>query len=158
MKLLITLLLSFCLFQDTFCQSFLKDTAAKPFILVDTFPTCNKCLIINYDKIKSINVLKGNNATSLFGEKAKEGAIIISLKEHAKLVRLKEIFDTFNFPDSDRNYRVCINEILVDKPELILADMDEISSIGTFYSVELKCCIDLKDEKLINITSKKKSN
>lgn len=152
MKLLLLSVLCFCFQQNTFSQRLIKDSSAfKKLIMVDSFATDLKSMIISPDKIKRVTLLENNTALCLFGEKAKEGAILFTLKENTHLMRLNEILTAFNFPDSEKNLRVCINDVIVDKPGLIIADLDNIASIGTFYSVDVNCLTGVKDEKMINI-------
>jgi TonB-dependent SusC/RagA subfamily outer membrane receptor len=162
MKLLVAFFLSFCFLQNASPQQIKVDTTSKPLVLINDLYTSMNSFIINVDNIKSINILKGTSATSLYGEQGKNGAILITLKEQVKLSRLKDIFDAFNFPNTDRNLRVCIDDSIVSKPELILADMNEIASIGTFtsanFSIDSNCSLNWKDEKLINITSRKRKD
>lgn len=157
MKLFISAILSFCLLQKTFSQSFRSDTSVvNKLIMVDSFTTNIKSIIVSPTDIQTITVLKNNTAFHLFGDKAKEGAILFTLKENIHLMRLNEILNMFNFPDSERSLRVCINDVIVDKPELIVANLNEIASIGTFYSVDANCSTGIKEEKLINIIPKKR--
>jgi TonB-dependent SusC/RagA subfamily outer membrane receptor len=48
---------------------------------IDTFILPSEMKDINPSNIESLNVLKGKSATNIYGQKAKNGAIIITLKE-----------------------------------------------------------------------------
>ncbi|WP_299889212.1 hypothetical protein [uncultured Lacinutrix sp.] len=61
---------------------FTSDTNKNPLIIYDGKQISkDKLKDLDSKKIKSINVLKGESATSLHGEKGKDGVIIISSKE-----------------------------------------------------------------------------
>ena len=157
MKFLLAAFLSFFILQKTFSQHLIRDSSVfKKLVVVDSFATDIKSIIISPDKIKRITLLENNTALCLFGEKAQEGALLITLKEHTNLMRLNQLLDKFNFPESDKNLRVCINGEIVKNPELIIADLDNIASIGTFYSTDVSCSTGVKAEKMINIISRKK--
>ncbi|PNQ73391.1 hypothetical protein C1T31_07710 [Hanstruepera neustonica] len=58
------------------------DDNEKPYILLDGKEITQKQMNeLDSDSIKSVNVLKGDSATSKYGDKAKDGAIIITTKE-----------------------------------------------------------------------------
>jgi hypothetical protein len=100
-----------------------------PYVLVDSFTTDTKHMMISANHIKEVNVLKGSIATKTLGDKARNGAVIITTKPGTTLLRLNQILDKYNIPEADRKLRVCINETLVSKPELIIADMGEIQAV-----------------------------
>ncbi len=61
---------------------FSTDDNEKPYILLDGKEITQKELKeLDSDSIESVNVLKGDSAISKYGDKAKDGAIIISTKE-----------------------------------------------------------------------------
>lgn len=100
-----------------------------PYVVVDSFTTDTKHMMISASHIKEVNVLKGSVATKTLGEKASNGAVIITTKPGTTLLRLNQILDKYNIPEADRKLRVCINKTLVSKPELIIADMGEIQAV-----------------------------
>jgi TonB-dependent SusC/RagA subfamily outer membrane receptor len=126
--------------------------ARQPFVMIDTFVTELKSLVISPDKIESVNVLKDSNAIANYGDKARYGAIIIKTKPDTKLLRINEVLDLYKITGNDRKLRVCINNSLVQHPELLLVAASEI--LGVEITTE-KNWIDPKEanstEKLINI-------
>jgi hypothetical protein len=130
------------------------NSTKDPLVMVDTFITSIKCLIIDPGNIGSINIYKDTAAINRFGSGGKEGAIVIHPKDGVNLLRLGQLFDKYNFPDSLRRYRVCVDEVLIKKPELLLVDESQIGGIGTFVSVNWNDLRQPKDEKFINVTTK----
>jgi hypothetical protein len=131
-----------------------NNTTKDPLVMVDTFVTSIKYFIIDPGKIESINVYKDTAAINKFGNAGKEGAIIIHTKDGVNLLRLGPLFDKYGFPDSLRHYRVCVDEVLIKSPELLLIDESQINGIGTFVSVNWNDLRQPKDEKFINVTTK----
>jgi TonB-dependent SusC/RagA subfamily outer membrane receptor len=77
---------------------------------------------VNPDNILSINILKDAIATSLYGEKAKNGAIIIVTKEFA-VKKYKEKFSAFSkkyneflnsYKNEDTDFLYILNGIVVE--------------------------------------------
>lgn len=106
-----------------------QDTATLPFVLVDTFSTELKLLVINPKNIESINVFKDSTALATFGAKARHGAIIIKTKEDTKLLRTNQLLDKFNIPAADRSLRICLNKRLVSQPQMLLLEESEIQNV-----------------------------
>ena len=128
-----------------------------PLVLVDTFITSIKCFIIDPGKIESIKVYKDTTAINKFGNAGKEGAIVIHIKDGVNLIRLGPLFDKYGFPDSLRHYRVCVDEVLIKSPELLLIDASQINGIGTFGYIDWNDLKNPKKEDFINITTKNSS-
>jgi hypothetical protein len=132
-----------------------SDSIKHPLVFVDSFPTSLKGLIMDPQNIKSINVYKDTAAVNRYGKQARDGAILIQTKDQVSLLRLSGLYKKFNIPDSLTHYRVCINDVLVDDPRHILADIAQVSSIHTFTSVDRTDLNHPKSETLINIISRK---
>lgn len=156
MKILITCLVIFSLQLNEGSAQQTKATAKAPLVLVDTFMTDLKCLLLAPQKIESIDVYKDTSAIKLYGDKGRNGVVVVHTKGEVSLLRLKGLFDRYDFPDSLRNYRVCINGVIVDKPELILVDESEVESFGTFNRTDWYIFKEPRSEMLINISSKRK--
>ncbi len=69
--------------------------------------------VVNYDNflklllpedIKDINILNGVNASALYGSRAANGAIVISLKPSVKLLSFDKLLKKFRVKKSDRQY------------------------------------------------------
>ena len=98
----------------------------QPLVLVGDKKTATGALILNPNLIESINVYKGPEATTKFGDKAKDGAILIALKSDVALARLQQLYTAFKVPAQQQNLPVAINDKLVGNPELLLANLEEI--------------------------------
>ncbi|WP_242927844.1 hypothetical protein [Pontibacter vulgaris] len=99
-----------------------------PLVLVGTQETRMPALILNPERIKSMDVLKAG-AEAKYGKKAKNGAVIISLKEQTNLARLEQIYAKYTIPKTQQTLRVAIDGKLVPEKEMILADLRDISKI-----------------------------
>jgi hypothetical protein len=105
------------------------DAGKQPYFLVDTFTVDFKYLIISPDKVENVNVLKDSNAIALYGDKAKYGAVIMKTKLNANLLRIDDILTKYRVSEANRALRVCINNIVIDKPELIVIEASEIVEV-----------------------------
>lgn len=135
-----------------------KNSAKEPLILVDSFQTSLQSLILDPGKIESINVLKDTPAVSRYGEAGKNGVVIIHPKANVILLRLVELLNKFQVPDSLRKFRVCINEVIISRPDLILIDESEVEGVSNFVSTDWSDLSRPKDERFLNIISKRSGN
>lgn len=85
--------------------------------------------LIKTENIESIDVLKDENATGLFGDKAKDGAILIKVKSTAKLANLQDIYTQYRIPAAQQNLKVVINNQVVKDTNLILANLEQIDTV-----------------------------
>ncbi|MDO6392151.1 hypothetical protein Q4E40_18595 [Pontibacter sp. BT731] len=85
--------------------------------------------LIKTENIESIDVLKNENATGLFGDKAKDGAILIKVKSTAKLANLQDIYTQYRIPAAQQNLKVVINNQVVKDTNLILANLEQIDTV-----------------------------
>jgi|SRR6188768_2327972 len=100
-----------------------------PLVFVDSFKTNISYLVLNPDKIESINIFKGPPAISKYGDEAKDGVIIIQPKEDVQLLRIDRILDNNKIKAEDRKLRICINNNLMKEPQLILIESSEIEDV-----------------------------
>lgn len=135
------------------CAPAVNDSA-KPLVVVDTFVTQLEYLVLDPVSIESINVLKDKVATGKWGDRGRHGVIVITPKPTIRLLTLNGLYDHFAVPAWQRKLRVCINEKLVEHPELILADLTAIAGISTFVSTNWSNPSDPKSETFFNITSR----
>jgi TonB-dependent SusC/RagA subfamily outer membrane receptor len=105
------------------------DEGKEPYFLVDTFRVSLKFLILGPNKIESVQVLKDSNAIAAYGEKARYGAVIIKTKPNTIMLRITDIIDRYNILQSDRLLRICINNTVIDRPELFLVEAGEIIKV-----------------------------
>lgn len=61
-------------------HKFLFDASKQPYVLVDSFSVDLKFLVLSSDKIETVNVLKDSNAVETYGDKARNGVVIIKTK------------------------------------------------------------------------------
>jgi hypothetical protein len=130
-------------------------SAKQPLVFVDTFATSMKGLIMDPGSIRSINVYKDTAALNRYGKDARDGVILIHMKGQVSLLRLDGLYKNFNVADSLRHYPVCIDEVLIDDPRLILADLSQVNAIHSFTSVDWTDLNHPKSEKRINIITRK---
>jgi TonB-dependent SusC/RagA subfamily outer membrane receptor len=106
----------------------------KPLILMNGVAiTKEEMDKINPDDIESVNVLKGEQATRLYGEKGKNGAVIIKPKGEKAVVTLREGMDKEN-------------------PPLIIIDgkrMPKDFNLSTLKSEEIESISVLKDKSAV---------
>ena len=102
---------------------------SNPLVVVNGQQTAMGAFILEPDKIKSVDVLKGEKATAKYGDKAVEGAVIIALKEDIELSRLPQVFTHFKVPAKQQQFKVAIDGRIVSKPELLLVELVSIKNV-----------------------------
>ena len=128
-----------------------------PLVFVDSFKTNISYLVLNPDKIESINIFKGPPAISKYGDEAKDGVIIIQPKSDVQLQRIDRILDNNKIKGEDRKLRICINKTLIRETQLILIESSEIEDVQIttdrhwINSEDANSC-----ERFINIITKTK--
>jgi hypothetical protein len=105
------------------------DTAMRPLVLVDTFKTEINYLVLNPQKIVSIDVLKDSAAISQFGEAGKFGVIFIHPKAGTKFLQIDRILDDYNFTNEDKKLNIYLNKVLMQKPKLLLIEQSEFEDV-----------------------------
>lgn len=115
---------------------YIATTTARPLVVIDAKETSMEALILDKNKIQSLSVYKGDKAVEEFGKKGKEGVVVIELKEAVPLVRLPEIFERFKVTEQAKKLTIAIDGKHVPNPELLLADIRQISKVEvTVYDV-----------------------
>ena len=139
---------------DAGCGSFNK---INPLVLVDSFKTDISYLVLDPNKIESINILKDSLAISKYGVEAKDGVIIIQPKINVQFLRIDRILDNNKIKGEDRKLRICINNNLMKETQLILIESSEIEGVQIttdrhwINSEDANSC-----ERFINIITKTK--
>ena len=127
------------------------DETRKPLVLVDTFKTDINHLVLDPNKIVSINIHKDSTTISKFG------VIIITPKTSANFLRVGKILDNYKLSNEDKKLRICIDKTLMRDPQLILIESSEIECVKVITD---RHWINIEDansgEKFINITTKTK--
>ena len=101
----------------------------NPLVFVDSFKTNMAYLVLDPNKIESINIFKDALAISKFGDEAKDGVIIIQAKKNVQFLRIDRILDIYKINAEDRKLRICINNNLMKETQLILIESSEIKDV-----------------------------
>ena len=101
----------------------------NPLVFVGSFKTDISYLVLDPNKIESINILKGPPAISKYGDEAKDGVILIQPKRDVQLLRIDRILDNYKIKGEDRKLRICINKTLIRETQLILIESSEIEDV-----------------------------
>jgi len=140
---------------DAGCGSIKK---INPLVFVDSFKTDISYLVLDPDKIESINILKDSVVISKYGDEAKDGIIIIQPKKNVQFLRIDRILDNNKINAEDRKLRICINNNLMKETQLILVESSEIENVQIttdrhwINSEDANSC-----ERFINIITKPKT-
>jgi hypothetical protein len=125
-------------------------------IVVDTFVTDVKHLLLDPDKIESLDIRKGENAVSAYGEKAKNGILVIHLKKNAQILRFEQLLEQYNISTTDRTLHVCINNVQVGDTKKLLIEKDNIASVEVVTDTRwITPAIPGPEERYINILTRK---
>jgi TonB-dependent SusC/RagA subfamily outer membrane receptor len=127
MKILLTL--SSLLF--TLSVAAQNDSKNGPIVLVNGFQTEMPALILNKNKIKSMDVLKDTAATKRYGRRGQFGVVVIKT-EPVNFVRVNALMNRFRVADSLKKLPVVINEVPVKNTAMILADETHVVDIKPF--------------------------
>jgi hypothetical protein len=101
----------------------------RPLVLVNEQETTTNAIILNPGDIDAVEVVKGANALERYGEKGKDGVIIMNLKQDLPLVRLQEVYKAFAVPEQQQQLTLAINGKHVKDPALLLADLRQIKKV-----------------------------
>ncbi|PRY13714.1 hypothetical protein CLV24_10584 [Pontibacter ummariensis] len=136
MKLIFLSTLLLCLFLCAEAQqqgqsnpASVSVSSPSPLMLIEGQETASNAIILDRNSIESIRVYKGEDAVSQFGEKGKDGVIILSLKEEVPLVRLEQVYMHFKVSPKQQRLKVAVDDRLVANPELVLADLRKIEKV-----------------------------
>jgi hypothetical protein len=105
------------------------DTARRPLVVVDTFKTEADYLVLDPQKIVSINIIKDSKAISQFGEAGKFGIIFIHPRADTKFLQVDKILHDYNLSNEDKKLSVYINKVLMQNPKLILIEQSELEDV-----------------------------
>jgi TonB-dependent SusC/RagA subfamily outer membrane receptor len=122
----------------------IHDPNNSPYILINGKPYSDLDLNrIPSDKIKSVNVFKGVDATSRYGEKGKNGVVIIAADEDFELLDVKAI----NYLDASKdgfNYEVGVSSYSFE-PDDVYSNVERTDQLVTLdsemldtYAVKIK--------------------
>ena len=97
--------------------------------VINGMPTFSDCFAINVQNIESINVLKGERATELYGYRAKNGVLIFTTKPNTQFLNFKNIVKEFKISKADQFLPIVLNKHFVDEKEYLLLDKSAIISV-----------------------------
>lgn len=89
--------------------------------VIDGMPTFSDCSAINVQNIESINVLKGERATELYGYRAKNGVLIFTTKPNTQFLNFRNIVKEFKISKADQFLPIVLNKHFVDKKKISFA-------------------------------------
>ena len=85
--------------------------------------------LIDQGSISSMNILKDKHTTDLYGAKAKNGVIIISLIQGTEILQENKLLDKYNIDNKFRKLPVYIDSTLTDKSDNMFYASKKIKSI-----------------------------
>lgn len=131
-----------------------------PYIQIDGRQIAQQSLaLLAPENIESIDVYKDENATAKFGDKAKDGAIVIKAKTSIKLATIQDIYTKYSIPVAQQSLKVVINNQLVKDPNLILANLKQIEKVEIMQQdifAPVRWSLD-DEEEFLHITAKPQS-
>lgn len=97
--------------------------------VINGMPTFSDCSAINVQNIESINVLKGERATELYGYRAKNGVLIFTTKPNTQFLNFRNIVKEFKISKADQFLPIVLNKHFVDEKDYLLLDKSAIISV-----------------------------
>jgi TonB-dependent SusC/RagA subfamily outer membrane receptor len=133
------------------------NTEFQPLFIVDDSIVNDKILqTLNPNRIASIDILKDSAATAVYGEKAKNGVVIIHTKTGIVYLDLNQTLDQYHISGENRKLKVCVDNILVKNRNKIMTDPSDIQRIEVIKDICWKSPAEAgPEETYINIVTKK---
>jgi TonB-dependent SusC/RagA subfamily outer membrane receptor len=126
------------------------------FIVDDSIVTEGGLTTLNPNKIVSIDILKDSAAVAYYGEKAKNGVVIIHTKKSQLYLNLDELLDQYHITGDNRKLKVCVDNILVKNRNRITIDSSDIQRVEVITDTCWKSPVEAgPEETYINIVTKK---
>ena len=133
MRNLLTFCFSIIAINSCFAQPYLKkDTSAfknKPILIINGAGNVEKevsNLCMDILDIQSLDIPNKSVWRDKFGERAKTGVIIFTLKPGIELLTINQLFDKFNIAKRKRKLPVYIDSAIAYKPEIALFQLKKI--------------------------------
>ena len=145
-----------------------KDSNNPPLFIVDDSPVTESIFkAINPETIYSVNVLKGEEGTKKFGDKAKNGVVEVTLKPNLKPLVLTDSLthqrisirsNGFNWDGNSKPSPLIIMDgVIIEKAKMEAVNPDNIESIQVLKGKSATALYGVKGKDgVILITSKKK--
>ena len=127
--------------------------SAHPLVVVDDFETDMESMSIDPKNIESISILKNGASARKYGDKAKDGVIVITMKPNSQFLKITDFID----PSKDLNKnvsRIQLNgKLLTDMNKLLI---DKTAFANSMISTECKAGNDLRSlpEETLVISTK----
>lgn len=119
--------------------------STQPLVMVDGYETDMQSLVLNPDRIERIDILKDKIASSKYGDKAKDGVILITTKPGT------EFYTITDFVNAEKNINISVKQIELNGkllPHMQKLLIDKKAFPSTLISSDIKM-----DEKSCEITS-----
>jgi TonB-dependent SusC/RagA subfamily outer membrane receptor len=127
---------------------------SKPLVFVDGFETDFESSVINPENIQSIDVLKNKMATDQYGEKGKNGVILIKTKKGTEFTY---IIDYINLPGGANSSitKIELNGVVLKDMKKLLLDKKSFAStmISSDMKVDENCKVSSVNTLVINTRS-----
>lgn len=102
----------------------------QPLVFVNGLEVDWNTLILSNDNIAETNILaKGTPEAKKLDPTGEKNVAFLKTKEGINLIKFEQVMDHFKIPESQRNLKVSIARRSLVKPELLLADLNEIERI-----------------------------
>lgn len=129
----------------------------QPLVLIDSVETTMSDFWLNPNDIVAIRILKDSVAIAKYGEKAKNGVILISTKPNTEVIKLSDLITQYELSVKDKDLKVCKDKILVENPDRILVSKSDIARVevitDNYWHTPL---VAGPEERFINIVMKRK--
>jgi len=132
-------------------------TATKPIYFIDGEIFQGNIEDINPDNIKSIDVLKGESATKIYGEKGKKGVILIQTKDRIHK-SLQEKIDNSKPESNPNSEKMKLKSPFVSEFPLFILDGKEVPDIDDVNPENIEKIDVLKGESAIELYGEKGKN
>jgi len=126
--------------QETLKSSFRIKSAwalvtPQPLILVNGIETDMESMVLPPDHIEAITVLKDNSATGKYGDKAKDGAILITTKPGTEFYKVTDLVDVSKNLNASVTKIELNGKLLTDMSKLLI---DKTALTSTMISADWK--------------------
>ncbi|RNI23497.1 hypothetical protein EFB08_18350 [Rufibacter latericius] len=100
----------------------------EPLLLLGSQETDYTSLVVDPKEIIVVQTYKDSAMLAEMGHKARNGVLLIRLKNQKTLLKLEDVLDYFEVPPTQRQLRVLVNKQPVN-PEHFLADIKRITKV-----------------------------
>jgi TonB-dependent SusC/RagA subfamily outer membrane receptor len=101
----------------------------QPLTLVNSIETDFNSLWLSPDKIKSVKVLKDSSSIAAYGDRAKNGVLIIETKANVELLKLSSLLDQFGISEKEKTLKICKDKVLIQNPDRIVGEKSQIIKV-----------------------------